>query len=362
MINGLFLDPRSWKIDYLSSPYWNPKKYGVNIDLHPNAFRIPQMGIDKKYKFVIATEVWEIPIHKTLDYLRKKGLKVFLVPREIAPPVMMFNEEKFKHNGKCFFMPDKLLSAGERYASLWRNVNIEKESIGHPRFDIYLKPNLWKTRKQILKRFGIEPDKKIIFFPSFPPFALQTVNGKNEMADLQDDLQSIMRSLEQFALNNDGVQVIVKIHPYAQKCYNKKIGFGNEVSGLLKKYYKHPTKNIKVIGDIRNDSSVSREMIIIADIVTGYTSMMLLEAAIINKPIVHIEFVQARKLLSSIPEFNKHLYTVQTPDSLGVALKDVMLNKTNQKYMADPNIIEYYLHKIDGKFCERLCANIKKYK
>ena len=82
MIHGLFPDPRSWKIDITSSPFWNPEKYGLKIDLHQGAFNIPKIGIDKKYKFIIATEVWEILMRKSLEYLRNKELKVFLVPRE----------------------------------------------------------------------------------------------------------------------------------------------------------------------------------------------------------------------------------------------------------------------------------------
>ena len=73
MLNGLFLDPRIWKIDFTTSPFWKPNDFGVNIDLHPNAFNIPNIGVDKKYKFAIATEVWELSMQKTLEYLRNKG-------------------------------------------------------------------------------------------------------------------------------------------------------------------------------------------------------------------------------------------------------------------------------------------------
>jgi len=53
VLRGLFLDPRTWKIDYLASPFWNPEKFGIEIDLHPDAFNIPSQGLKKKYDFVI---------------------------------------------------------------------------------------------------------------------------------------------------------------------------------------------------------------------------------------------------------------------------------------------------------------------
>ena len=51
MISGVFLDPRIWKIDYLTNPFWNPDIFGVHIDLHPDAFNIPKTGIsDTRFK------------------------------------------------------------------------------------------------------------------------------------------------------------------------------------------------------------------------------------------------------------------------------------------------------------------------
>jgi hypothetical protein len=34
MINGIYLDPRSWKVDCISHPKWDTKKFGVNLFLY----------------------------------------------------------------------------------------------------------------------------------------------------------------------------------------------------------------------------------------------------------------------------------------------------------------------------------------
>jgi hypothetical protein len=359
-LKGLFLDPRIWKIDYQSSPFWNPEKYGIEIDLHSNAFEIPETGIDKKYDFVIATEVWEIPIRKTLEFLRNKGLKVILVPREVAPGRShhgtMFADPHFYHNGMYYFTPDIVLAPGQRYYDVWEG-RAKREIIGYPRLDICLRPDLWRTRGEILKRHGLE-DKKIVFFPSYPPYHVQTKeDGSTELIQLDDDLENTMVGLEEFAVNHkDEVQVVTKIHPSAQKCFNKKMGPGGEVAGTLKKYYKNPTPYMKVIGDVRNDSSIAREMIIIADVVVGYTSMMLLEAIVMNKPVVHLKFEQCRGLYQAM-DFSEEIKTAYDKSEMIPAITEAI--NTDEYLIRESKLLEYCLHKVDGKFCERLCKEIK---
>jgi hypothetical protein len=361
MLHGLFLDPRIWKIDFQTSPFWKPEKFGVNIDLHPNAFHIPKMGVDDKYKFVIATEVWELPIQKTLEYLRNKGLKIILVPRELAPgkthKATMFADERFKYKNQYYCKPDIVLAPGERYHSMWED-KVESKIIGYPRFDIYLRKDLWPTRESIIRKHGLEKDKKIIYFPSYPPYHVETVNGQNTLIDAYDDLQNTMRVLEQYAIKHkDEVQVVVKIHPMSMKCYLKGIGPGREVAGLMEKYYKHPTKYMKVIGDNRLDSGVAREMIMVSDLVIGYVSMMMLEAVINDKPVIHTLFKQGRKLTNAL-EFHHDMHTVYEPSEVNNAL-DIALH-SNKMVLKDKKIVEYVLYKVDGKFCKRLCTEIKK--
>jgi hypothetical protein len=359
-LKGLFLDPRIWKIDYKSSPAWKPEKHGIEIDLHPNAFKIPETGINKKYDFVITTECWEKPIRKTLKFLQNKGLKVILVPREIAPGKShhgtMFSDPHFYDNGEYYFKPDIVLAPGQRYYDVWEG-RANRKIIGYPRFDICLRPDLWKTRKEILNRHRLE-DKKIVFFPSYPPYHVQTKDdGSTEMIYLNDDLEETMKGLEEFALKHkDEVQVVTKIHPSAQKCFDKGMGPGGEVSGTLKKYYKNPTPYMKVIGDIRNDSSVAREMIVIADAVIGYTSMMLLEAIIMNKSVIHTKFDQCRGLYQAM-DFSEEIKTIYDKSEMEFAIRGAL--DTNDYIVKNSKLVEYCLYKVDGKFCKRLCKEIK---
>jgi len=355
MLHGLFLDPRIWNIDFITSPFWNPKKHGVSIDMHDNAFNIPKSGVDSKYKFVVATEVWEIPMQKTLEYLRNKGLKVILIPRELMPGKIS-NDERFKYKDQYYTTPDLVLAPGERYGNMWADM-VNTKVIGYPRFDIYLRKDLWPAKDVILKKHGLESNKKIIYFCSYPPYYIELQDEKRVLIDAYDDLQNTLRSLEQYAIKHqDEVQVVVKIHPMAMKCYVKGMGPGREVSGLMEKYYKQPTPYMKVIGDNRMDSSAAREMIMISDLVVGYNSIMMLEAMINNKPVIHTLFEQGSKL-KGIIEYNKYMHTVHHPDEMEGAL-DIGLN-TDKLIVKDMKIVEHVLHKVDGNFCERLCTEAK---
>jgi hypothetical protein len=359
--SGIFLDPRIWEIDYQTSPFWHPGQYGLKIDLHVDAFRIPDIGIAGRYKFAITTEVWEKPMHKSLKFLRSRGLKIFMVPRELTPTKahigIMFNEEKFKYKGDYYFTPDLIFAPGKQYANLWKG-RARTKVIGYPRFDIYLDKKKWRNKSKILPRYGISKNKKIIFFPSYPPFAMDTKNKKNITIDINDDLQNTLKVFERFAINNRDFQVISKIHPYSQKCYNKKIGKGNEVSGLLEKYYWHPTDYMKVIGDRRNNSSRSRDMIMVADVVVGFSSMMLLEAIINRKPVLHLQMPQSTKA-PAMPLYAENIKTVYNFEEMLVALNDIKRNP--DKYIVKSNeVVEHYFHKVDGKFCKRLCKSILK--
>lgn len=364
-MRGLFLDPRTWKIDFVQSPFFCEleQKYGISLELHGDAFNIPKLGIPKgRYDFVLATEVWELSMQKTLEFLRNQGLKVFLVPREIAPNKshigIMFNYEKFKYKNSYYFTPDCVFAVNQTYADLWAN-KTKTEVIGYPRFDIYLRPDLWPSNKIIRQELGLG-DKKILFFPSYPPYHVQTIDNKSITFDLEMDLHNTMEALEYIAHSQQEAQVVIKIHPMAQKCYNKKIGTGKEVSGLMEKYYKKPNSNIRVIGDNRNDSSIARKLMIVSDYLLGHTSTMMLEGIFLNKPMLHFELDQAKKVRDGI-NFKPYMRTANNKEEI----KDNILRMMScpQDFIATngQRAITEYLYKIDGHFFDRLAEKIREH-
>ena len=348
MLHGLFLDPRVWKIDLQSSSRWDTEKYGIRLDLHLDAFHIPKIGIDKKYKFVLTTEVWEIPMRKTLEYLRKKGLKIILMPRETFitddKRFLLFGYPKFLYNGEYYFMPDVVAAPNKVYAGFWKD-KTDVVVTGYPRFD-YLSYSNNADRRALKRKYGIATDKKIIFFPSFPPYYYK---DDGTFFDIYDGREMILQTLEKFVKNNPGYQVVSKIHPMSFKCYKKGTGPGREVAGTLLKYYKSPTEYMKVIGDVRMSGDASKDLSIIADIVVGFTSTMLLESLALDKSVMHLQFGNTANV--KFTAYEDYLPTAYAPDDLVKFLKSPYKTK-------DKRLVEDYLYLADGKSCGRICETI----
>ena len=358
MIHGLFLDPRIWNTDYLSNPSWNPNKFGINIDLHKDAFAIPNVGVDKKYKFVLATEVWEIPMQKTLEFLRNKGLKIFLIPREMLPSNdfdAFFKCSKFKYKDNYYINPDVLLSPNDFYSTFWSG-KTRIIDVGCSRYDVY--NNLkFDNRDVICKRFKIDNKKKIILFALFPPYHYQIDDGGNIFyADLYNDLSESCEVVERFAReNSEEFQVIAKLHPYAQKCYDKNVNGKKEIPKVIQKYYNNPTSYFKIIKDQRMNGTIARELLSVSELVMGFRTTMLLEAQFFNKPIINLMFKQCSEM-TGMPGYVEKLFTVKNKDELYNTLSG---KNFSQCHIKESGVIETYLGRIDGRFCEKTCDAIK---
>jgi hypothetical protein len=358
MIKGLFLDPRSWEIDFRISEFWNPQKYGLDIQPYPDAFNIykKKRVINKDIKFVLTSEVWEKIMRDTLNCIRKQGIKVFLIARE---PIKygdlidaMFNCEKYNFGGQYYFTPDVVLAAGEKYSKLWEN-KTKVYITGYPRWDWYISNNK-PTKHEVFKRYGLDNNKKVIFFPSYPPYHYKKQGNKDTMVDLYSAREDTLKTISNFTKLHSQYQFVAKIHPMSMKCYLKKIGRGDEVSGLLKKYYKTPTDYFKVIGDNRMKGNISKEILLHSDLVVGYNSTMLLEAAVLGKPVIQVMFGDCANLYSP---YNNTFLTAYND----IELVD-LLEKYSQGMLSFGSASKdarSYLHDIDGLSCKRICEVIK---
>jgi len=353
-INGLFLDPRTWTIDFTSSPFWNPKASGIDIDLHTDARRIPEDGIKagRKYKFVIATEVWEIPMRKVYTYLRSKGLKVFLIPREPFKTAIlqdaMFSYKQFLWNKEYYFKPDIVLAPSQPYADLWKD-KTKTIVTGYPRFDYYVK-NKFRTKEQIAQEYGLDPKKKWIFFPSFPPYHYKKVKGVDTIVDIYDAREEALLALHSFAKKHKEYQIVVKIHPVSMKVF-RKANDNRSVSKLMQEFYNKPSEHMVVVGDNRESGTVAKELLVHSDIVCGFVSTMLLEAGMMDKPVIHMLFGNTKDL-GGIPEYAKYIPSATNEKELHDLL-------ANAEPISNP-MVKKYIHKVDGLTCERICRRIKK--
>jgi hypothetical protein len=345
MIHGLFLDPRTWAIDYQTSPFWAPDRYGVKIDLHEDAFNIPKTGIDQKYKFVICTEVWEVPMRKTLQYLRNKGVKIFFMPREVMTfsAEALFEYDHHLYNGDRFFKPDVVFAPNNRYAELWGKF-VKTVVTGHPKFDYCI--NNYVDANGIREKYELSRDRKILFFPLYPPRYFQKIHGIDNFVDISTELEDTASALEDIA-NRHSLQVVAKLHPMTHKMFKK--GNSKEITGIILKYFIKPCNSFKVIGDKRMSSEVARDILSVSEYVVGYTSTMLVEAALLDKKILHVNIGRCQNFVCR-PWYDDIFETAKTVDEIEKIVTGV------KKY--DRGRMDEFTHYVDGKCCERTCAEI----
>lgn len=358
MINGLFFDSRAWNIDFNISPYWNPEAHNIHLDLYPdgvNVLRIPDL---KKYKFALITEAWEIPMRRLVHTLQKDyGMKIFLVAREPFKSKMlkdaMFSHSQFFDGKEYYFTPDAVFAVGSSYAELWEGRAKKIIITGYPRFDYYLPldKTKWPSKGWAFNEYGphVDPIKKWIFFPDYPPYTYKKDNGKDTTVDLWNSRENTLKALYNFSKNNPEYQIVVKIHPTSMKPFNKGKG-KKEVSGLLLKHLHAPDDHMVVLPDERNDGKLAKHLLMNADIVAGFASTMLLEASLLHKPCINVLFDETQTL-TGLPEYDQYIPTVKNEKELHEALKN------SNKYLPEDFVIRH-LGKVDGNACKRICEAI----
>ena len=388
MIKGLFISRQYsetvWERDFKSSTVFNTEKYGIKIDVckdYKNMFNHNfQKILNENYDFFMTEEVRLIKFREcVLDKLRENKKKVILISQEPFISDTISRQKAYFFHKKCLrgkeylFVPDAVFVPGTVMDSWWKKYTTCRTYVtGYPRFD-YCSVNYQRpSREEIIKKYNLAADKKIILFLSYPPYMYAEPQGgepigglepdiiaeaakaKDNLVDLYSAHEQTIKAFETFVTKNSEYQVIIKVHPMAYKVFinkKKKFGSGVEISGTMLKYYENPTNSIKVIADEKNTGDVAKELLIVADIVTGHGSTMLLEAMMLNKPVIHILFGKTQKLHLH-PEHEIWFPTAHTEKELFDIIPNV-----EARYIE--SLVERYFCKNDGKTCERICEAIK---
>lgn len=358
MLSGIVMGRTIWNIDVRYSKFWTPEKYGVRF---PKVIEKPvdlvNFKIDKKYKFILVSDIFSKKTRLAIESARRRGLKVFFLPREpfCLQESFLFKDPRMRDdNGDHYLTPDVVLAPGEAFGNLWKD-KTKVFVTGHPKFDYCLYKN-WKKREDVVKKYELSENKKILFFPSYTIFHTKEFY-KDMTSLLYDDIfeerECLMESLEEFANNRDDIQVVVKLHPMSSKLLIKK-GVTKDGKGLTMKYLKNPTDSFKVVDGAREARISSRDIMSAADFVVGSQSTMLYESAVLGKPTLQTGFGKAGKNLYTIPGYEDMFV-----NSFG---KEDTVDKLHK--MVDDNVINYkipgnkYLY-LDAGVCERICNVIK---
>jgi len=192
---------------------------------------------------------------------------------------------------------------------------------GQSRYDVISQPEKLFDRKKFCKLHGLNPNKKIVLFATVIPIS----------PFIESELK-IFRALK----NISGIQVIVKPHPRGDSKKYKEIA---EKEGL----------NVTVIHE---DSSVF-EPIFVSDLVLTLPSTVATEAAIMNRPVVLLDFEKEQGQIPWVESevalsiFNEK----QAEETIRTALFDSKI--LNRMSIARKKFIAEHVHKLDGKATQR---------
>ena len=384
--------------------YWtqikrfNPKKYKLYFDFIKNCFfkksyvfsqdcvrKLNVMSLTfEQYKHTIKkNHIRGVILHREDPWLnnlilfsKKLNLKVIILNKE---HVYEIDEEARGYAKNLPFRCDLMIVGGESGKLFWlaaMGADSNKIKItGVPRFDRYCEKS-FVPRKIFCKLVGLDPKKKIIFFPSLSSRCTQRqffVNKKllnkiYEPTDLEyawpmktyynQDISQFkeeeLKVLYNVARKHPDIQILIKLHPDMQP--NSQDCTKHELFAI-----KRTLKNFVGITsyDVRIDP---RDIINHSYLTVGYNSTMLLEAIMAKRSLIQTKW-GCVKHIPGIPLYEWHCCDrAKTPAELKKKLLGICKSGEDlKKYeKGREKIIKYYFFKQDGKACERVFKEIDK--
>jgi hypothetical protein len=201
---------------------------------------------------------------------------------------------------------------------------------GQPRYDIFYFANRLYNREAFLKRYSIDPKKKLVLLAT-QPFALERIR-EEFFFNTVTKLNSI-----------DGIQIVIKPHP------NESIHWFKEKLASLEGH---------VI--VLSPKSDTLEAIFSCDAFLSVSSTTIIEAIIFNKPVVVVNLSQQTEPLPWVKE--GAALGVYEADKIKSAVETILFeeNIKAQLRRKSADFVSKHLYKIDGKATDRLISLIKR--
>ncbi|MBW3000358.1 CDP-glycerol glycerophosphotransferase family protein [Candidatus Woesearchaeota archaeon] len=274
---------------------------------------------------------------------------------------------------------DLICIGGENGAKWWRMANgIKRNQVvvtGSPRFDAYFDKKLLK-REEFCKKLNLDPNKKIIFFPSFDntwsvreyKWDLNSLNNNYSKHDLDFCFPSVVSHtldvsglkseildvLYKVAQNNKDIQILIKLHPDQQPNLIDCVKY--ELLALKR----NPSNFVGVKG-VQKDID-PRDVITNVDMIVGHNSTMLMEGILLNKPLLVVKWgIASKKGWVPYYEFGACDAAKNKKEFYDKIISIVKNGEDISKYKEGRRRIIYnFLYKQDGKACERIFKAIEK--
>src|SRR3989338_2855460 len=221
-------------------------------------------------------------------------------------------------------LPDKTAVFGGYYKELlMKTGNYSKGSLvitGQPRTDIFFENKKKYSKKTLCSRLGLDSNKKLVVFASQPI--------KEEESKVN------FKALEKALKGMKNTELVIKLHP------NDKEEFYRKILAELK-YKCAIAKDIDLY-----------ELLFCSDIVASIYSTVMLEALIMDKPVIQLNLLEKYSIL---PKLNSPLIQITKESELGRAVNGLLKDKRKFKKIGEIRkkfVFEHYNY-VDGKATKR---------
>jgi uncharacterized protein (UPF0218 family) len=225
---------------------------------------------------------------------KKKKVKTISVHHGLIPSHPKYHRD--------FPMPDFICVDGRREFSRLKNIGVTNSQIvvtGHPRYDGLVDFVQRNDADELRKKYGLPYNKKIILW------ATQThapqISRTGEAQIMAKKVFHVFKQYPQFNL-------VIKLHPNE-----------DQSASIYKKMAKKMGLTIKVYGK----NAVTNELILLSDAVIMKISTVGVDAILIGKPIVMLEFVKSVDL----SEFSRYGFTVVSNEDELIDFLQTLENK-----------------------------------
>jgi hypothetical protein len=223
---------------------------------------------------------------------------------------------------------------GPSFKEVLTNVSAYPESkvaiSGQPRYDVFYFVDRIYDRAAFLKRFNLDPTKKIVLLAT-QPFPLEHLRHEF-FTNTLNNLKAI-----------EGIQIVVKPHPNESTEW-----FTNQLASL--------ETNVVVLPPFYD----TIEAIYATDVFLSVNSTTIIEALILNKPVVVVNLSKQTEPLPWVKE--EAALGAYEAESIESAVEKALNDEKVRKKLHDKrtDFVYKHLYKIDGKATDRVIDLIQK--
>jgi CDP-glycerol glycerophosphotransferase (TagB/SpsB family) len=229
---------------------------------------------------------------------------------------------------------------------------------GAPQFDVFFDESLRQSREEFFISQGLDPNRKLIVYGLGSPNFLKEHHGALELA----------RRIEAGQLGD--VQMLVRPHPIHDQGKLK-----SDFEGFSDRIRLQEIPNTDLPGNLRSQDEEQIKIwvntFLHADVVVNLSSTITIDAAILDRPVVNLDFdpepgAPNQELVKDVNHKWVHFKPIAESDGLTLVNDYEEMIAAIQTYLKDPSlhregrrrIAEFVVGPLDGQASKRLVTAI----